>query len=245
MNTNRSMAWLREAVGGIKYPPDRWKAEKELYAHIIDRNRDFCKAGLTEREADERVCQVMGDPVEVRRELAAIHRPFWGFAFFALRVLVAGILIWALVSFAGNNQTLFQEFRPLVDGECFTLPRWVPQSGKTVCGDYTLTLKRAAWGEEKATGESCLLLDLKAATADPFLGAPRGLNYCTQLNMRAEDSRGRTYPVSLVNSRALVFTSRWLYCVRGIEPGADWVVVTLDLPDGPVWFSLRMKGAQP
>ena len=32
MNTNRSMAWLREAVGGIKYPPDRRRVEKELYA---------------------------------------------------------------------------------------------------------------------------------------------------------------------------------------------------------------------
>ena len=98
MTTNRSMAWLREAVGGIKYPPDRRRVEKELYAHVMQRNRDFLKDGCTEREADEKACAVMGDPVEVRRDLAAIHRPFWGYAFLLIRILVIGILAWALIT---------------------------------------------------------------------------------------------------------------------------------------------------
>lgn len=240
MKTNDSMRWLREAVGGIKYPPDRRRVERELYAHMLDRNRDFLKAGSTEREADEKVCAALGDPVEVRRELAAIHRPFWGYAYLFLRVLAFAILLWSLGSCLQKNQMLVHTFSPLVDGDRYTLSQWVPQSGKVRCGDYTLRIKRAAYGQEKETGEPCLLLELRAATADPFLGAPYLYFYA---DLQAEDSRGRTYPVQVMKSRELVFTSSWLLAVRGLDRGADWTVVTMDTENGPVWFTVCMRGS--
>lgn len=237
MNTNRSMAWLREAVGGIKYPPDRRKVEKELYTHIMQRNRDFLKEGCTEREADEKVCAAMGDPVEVRRDLAAIHRPFWGYAYLILRLLVIGILLWTLVSGVRSSQRLAGLFRPLVDEERYAVSRWFSQSDKVRCGDYTFRLKRAAYAKNRENGEDTLLLELEAKAADPLLGAP--LLYAAEIIL--QDNREQTYePVYPVLSRELVFTSRWLCRVSDFPPGADWAVLTLRGPEGPVWLTVQL-----
>ena len=235
MNTNLSMAWLREAVGGIKYPPDRRRVEKELYSHIMNRNRDYLKAGCTEREADEKVCTAMGDPVEIRRELAAIHRPFWGYAFLALRVLVIGILLWALIVCIRNSWRLSAAVRPLVDQERYTVARWIPQSGKVRCGDYVFRLKRAAYARDRETGEPCLLLELGTGTSDIRLGAPY-LPWDNELT----ESRGQTYPVSLAAQRELVFTCSILYRADGMEEGAEWAVLTIPGPEGPVWLTVQL-----
>ena len=237
MTTNRSMAWLREAVGGIKFPPDRRKVEKELYAHIMDRNRDFLRSGCTEREADEKVCAAMGDPVEVRRDLAAIHRPFWGYAFLFLRILVVGILLWSLVSGIRHRYTLTGLSRPLVDRERYSLSQWIPQSGKVRCGDYTFRLKKAAYGKNRAGVEDSLLLVLETDTWDPFLGAPE----LYALGLSLQDNRGKTYQtVYPAASRELVFTCRWLVSVPGFAPGADWAVLTLQGPEGPEWLTVQL-----
>ncbi|MBR5702213.1 MAG: hypothetical protein IKX47_07080 [Oscillospiraceae bacterium] len=237
MNTNRSMAWLREAVGGIKYPPDRRRVEKELYAHVMQRNRDFLKEGCSEREADEKACAAMGDPVEVRRDLASIHRPFWGYAFLALRILVVGILLWTLVSGVRNGGRLTDIFRPLVNRERYSLSQWIPQSGKVRCGDYTFRLKKAAYREDLAGGEDALVLVLDTNTPDPFLGAPELLS----LQLSLQDNRGKTYNfVYTAGCRELVFTCRWLVAVPGFDPGADWAVLTLQGPEGSEWLTVQL-----
>ena len=236
MNTNLSMAWLREAVGGIKYPPDRRRVEKELYAHVMQRNRDFLKEGCTEREADEKACAVMGDPVEVRRDLAAIHRPFWGYAFLLIRILVIGILAWALITGFSNPQLIIHKLSPLVNADRFSISRWMPQSGKVHCGDYTFRLRRAAFARDKETDEVCLLLELDTSTLDPFLGAPR----LPQESMTIQDSRGRVYALNYAAQRELVFTCRFLFVVHGMEEGADWGVLNLPGPEGTEWLTVQL-----
>ena len=235
MNTNRSMAWLREAVGGIKYPPDRRRVEKELYAHVMQRNRDFLKEGCTEREADEKACAAMGDPVEVRRDLAAIHRPFWGYATLILRILVVCIFLLALGYCLLNSQKIAYAFSPLVDGEKYSVEQWMSQSSVVKCGDYTLRLKKAAWAEEKETGESCLLLELEYAHLDPFLGSP-----WFSIQPQLEDSRGLVFPVHSVNNRELVFTGRYLWKVSA-KPGAVWAILTVAGPDGAERLTVRLE----
>ncbi len=238
MKTNRSMAWLREAAGGIKYPPDRKKVEEELYAHMVDRNRDFLRMGYTEREADERVCTVMGDPSAVRRELAAIHRPFWGYAFLVLRILAAGVLLWALISCLWHFRDIRLQLRPLSEGDRYTVARWVEQSSSARCGDYTLRLYRAGYAREQETGESCLLLEIEAVTPDPFLGSPLYTYLCADLQV--QDSRGEVYPVTFVDRRELVFTSRALLAVEGMPAGADWAVLELRGAEGPARLAIRL-----
>ena len=237
MNTNRSMAWLREAVGGIKYPPDRHKVEKELYNHMMDRNRDFLKAGCTEREADEKVCAAMGDPVEVRRELAELHRPFWGYAFLILRVLVVVAVIWGMFVHMGGFLKLGEYFTPLTARLSLTPGEWTGQRGSARCGDYTFRLCRSAYARDE-NGRSWLLLELRTSTADPLLGAPY---YSALLEEELQDSRGRVYPVTVLAQRELVFTSRILLGMPDLEPGADWAVLSLPNPEWGAWLTLRLK----
>lgn len=236
MKTNESMAWLREAVGGIKYPPDRRRVEKELYAHVMQRNRDFLKAGCTDREADKKACTAMGDPVEVRRDLAAIHRPFWGYAVLILRILVVCVFLWTLGYWLLHSQNIAYHFSPLVDGEKYSVGQWMPQSSGVKCGEYSIRLKRAAWAEEKKTGESCLLLELGFSHWDPFLENPLFM-----IQPQLEDSRGLVYPVDQLDSRDLVFTGGILWKVSA-EPGADWAILTLVGPEGTERLTVRLEG---
>lgn len=238
MNTNRSMAWLREAVGGIKYPPDRRRVEKELYAHVMQRNRDFLKEGCTEREADEKACAVMGDPVEVRRDLAAIHRPFWGYAYLFLRILVIGIFIWALIAFLAHSRSsgVLSSLFPKENPERYSVSRVIAQSEKARCGDYTFHLTRAAYGKSEETEEPCLLMELRASTLAPLLGTP----FFPFEPVTLTDSRGETYTVRYRGQWSLVFNSVFYLVAPGMEEGADWAVLTLPGPDGPVWLTLKL-----
>ena len=236
MKTNDCMAWLREAVGGIKYPPDRRRVEKELYAHVMQRNRDFLKEGCNAHEADKKACAVMGDPAELRRELAAIHRPFWGYAYLLLRILVVGIFLWALVAFLVHARFGAVNLIPRENTGNYSVSRWIPQSEKARCGDYTFRLIRAAYGEVQETGTPCLLLELLASTSDPFLGTP----FFPMEPVTLTDSRGEIYTVGYVSQWSLVFNSGFVLSVPGMEEGADWAVLTLPGPDGPVWLTLKL-----
>ena len=237
MNTNRSMAWLREAVGGIKYPPDRRRVEKELYAHVMQRNRDFLKEGCTEREADEKACAVMGDPVEVRRDLAAIHRPFWGYTFLILRLLLFAVAVWGVLFHMSGFLKLGQYLVPLSAQAGMTPEQWISQNGKAHCGDYTFRLCRAAYAADES-GQSWLLLELQATTPDPLLGGPF---YSALWDQELQDSRGRVYSVKALSQKEPVFNTRILLGVQDMEPGADWAVLTLPGPEGPAWLTVRLK----
>ena len=237
MKTNDSMAWLREAVGGIKYPPDRKRVEKELYAHVMQRNRDFLKEGCTEREADEKACAVMGDPVEVRRDLAAIHRPFWGYTFLILRLLLFAVAVWGVLFHMSGFLKLGQYLVPLSAQAGMTPEQWISQNGQAHCGDYTFHLCRAAYAADES-GQSWLLLELQATTPDPLLGGPF---YSALWDQELQDSRGRVYSVKALSQKELVFNTRILLGVKDMEPGADWAVLTLPGPEGPAWLTVRLK----
>ena len=73
--------WLIRATKGIKYRPDRQEVYGELYQHIEDRYLDFLEQGMKEEEAEENALRVMGDADEIAPQLAAIHRPFWGYLY--------------------------------------------------------------------------------------------------------------------------------------------------------------------
>ena len=85
------------------------------------------------------------------------------------------------------------------------------------------------------TGEPCLLIELRASTPDPVLGPP---SFATGPTLM--DSRGQTYTVSFLARWSLVFNSTFLLIADGMEEGADWAVLTLQGPEGPVFMTLRL-----
>ena len=74
----RFQAWYRRAVSKIIYIPDRIAAEQELKDHMEDCYEQLLAQGFSPEEAELRTVEAMGDADEVARQLAAVHRPFWG-----------------------------------------------------------------------------------------------------------------------------------------------------------------------
>ena len=69
--------WLDRATAAIRFGPDRKEVRAELEAHLEDKALDFQRIfpGLTEAEARERAVSEMGDPMEIGKELAKVHKP--------------------------------------------------------------------------------------------------------------------------------------------------------------------------
>ena len=78
--------------------PDREEVRAELEAHLEDKALDFQRIfpGLTEAEARERAAAEMGDPEEIGKELARIHKPWLGYLWRASRVLIVLLVLWHL-----------------------------------------------------------------------------------------------------------------------------------------------------
>jgi len=73
--------WSTHAASLIRYPPDRKAVQQELRDHLEDRFEDFTHQGLSEPDAVDKTLEAMGDAWEIAPMLAAIHRPFWGYAY--------------------------------------------------------------------------------------------------------------------------------------------------------------------
>ena len=73
--------WLDRATAAIRFGPDRKEVRAELEAHLEDKALDFQRIfpGLTEAEARERAVSEMGDPMEIGKELAKVHKPWLGY----------------------------------------------------------------------------------------------------------------------------------------------------------------------
>ena len=73
-------AWLDTAVSGIRFGPDRRAVRAELEDHIEDKLAGLRRAfpNIPGEEAQERALSAMGDPEELKTELARVHRPWLG-----------------------------------------------------------------------------------------------------------------------------------------------------------------------
>lgn len=86
--------WVGAATGGIRFKPDREAVQAELLAHIEDKRADLRRLypEMNERELDALVTRQMGDPGQVGRALARLHRPWLGWLWRASQVLLGLIL---------------------------------------------------------------------------------------------------------------------------------------------------------
>lgn len=92
--------WCREATGKIKYPPDRRAVREELMGHLEDKREEISGQGLSGEALDEAVLTAMGDARTLAPQLAAVHRPFWGFAYSICKYLAIALICAALVALA-------------------------------------------------------------------------------------------------------------------------------------------------
>ena len=101
--SNPAGQWLDAAVAKIRFGPDRREVRAELSAHLEDKALDFQRIfpGLTENEARERAVSEMGDPMEIGKELAKVHRPWLGYIWRVSQVLL-GMVLLSFLAEVGN-----------------------------------------------------------------------------------------------------------------------------------------------
>ena len=238
--------WLRDAVKYVKFPPDRRKVQAELYEHMISRNLDFLAGGASEEEADKLVCRAMGDPEEVGKALAEVHKPFWGYFLRTLRIVTAIVLLLLAVhvlrthsAYNGSNLSWYTGVRSAYEAH---MDRWIGQSSAEKCGDYRFRLRRAGVA---STGEGdryipegdSLVLELRASTWDPGLGTP-------QLESRklvVEDSQGKRYEAFVLGSMDWILFSDMVIVARDFDPAAEWAVLSYDTGERSFRLPVRLE----
>ena len=109
--------WLDTAVSGIRFAPDRKTVRAELQAHIEDKTADLERIfpGIPPGEARERALAGMGDPEEVKAELARVHKPWLGYLWKVSRVLAALLLVVTLFQYGTGALETWIDYRNMVN----------------------------------------------------------------------------------------------------------------------------------
>ena len=90
--------WLETATKGIRFKPDRLAAEAELREHLEDKTADMARIFHIEgEEAEREALKRMGDPEEIGKKLAQIHKPWLGYLWTASRLAVFFALVITLL----------------------------------------------------------------------------------------------------------------------------------------------------
>ena len=87
--------WLEKATKDIRFGPDRREVRAELDAHLEDKIADLRRIfpDIPLEEAEQRAVAQMGDPEQVGRELAKLHKPWLGYLWRASQALLAALAL--------------------------------------------------------------------------------------------------------------------------------------------------------
>ena len=226
--------WLDAATKAIRFGPDRRTVRSELSAHLEDKALDFQRIfpGLTQEEAQDRAASEMGDPAEIGKELARLHKPLLGYAWLASKVLLGVVIGAAVLLFA--NRTYQDGISNLLDGphswygdsdppiaaiyKGVELDYLGPlaDSGPVQAGEYTFSTDCGElWNVTMGNGETSRVVYFQLEVRHPR--PMERLNYLVEENMWAQDDRGGVILSSREYYDDMVYPERGLYHVLHID----------------------------
>ena len=250
--------WLDAATRAIRFGPDRRAVRSELSAHLEDKALDFQRIfpGLTEEEAQERAAAEMGDPVEIGKELAKIHRPWLGYLWRASQGLAGGALIWLVVVAVPLAWSWLNPRETETEESLWTYEAEIPFSsqGPVQAGGYTLqvegTLKIIEGndvGELALTWTAFRPLVWEEPTSHLYWQAEDNLGnvYFSHADLDLAIYVAETYryvPATTWERSGLGWTGRSQ--VWNVPREAQWVRLILDFDEEPITIVLeREEGA--
>lgn len=100
-------SWCDQVCGQIRFGPDRDAVREELDGHLEDHCRAIQEDGVEEAEAERLALLSMGDPVEVGKELDAVHQPLLGYLWLISKVaVIALVLVTAVLGLQQGKVTI-------------------------------------------------------------------------------------------------------------------------------------------
>ena len=226
--------WLDAATKAIRFGPDRRTVRSELSAHLEDKALDFQRIfpDLTQEEAQDRAASEMGDPAEIGKELARLHKPLLGYAWLASKVLLGVVIGAAVLLFA--NRTYQSGLSNLLDGPHSWYGDYDPpiaaiykgveldylgplaDSGPVQAGEYTFSTDCGElWNVIMGNGETSRVVYFQLEVRHPR--PMEQLNYLVEENMWAQDDRGGVILSSREYYDDMVYPERGLYHVLHID----------------------------
>lgn len=197
--------WCEKAVSGIIFPPDRKKVYDELMDHVTDHYDALVEQGIDRDTAQMIAVASMGDAEVIAPQLAAIHRPFWGYFLRATRILLVLLACAAFLSgipYLWNtsySQPRFERYDPYADTYIsdqtgITQRMFYAEPNQVAESDgYRLTLTRAAWDHTDFADEESGELDMFYFQIEIFNPLPWAEDTEMTRWMWAEDSLGNYY----------------------------------------------------
>lgn len=149
--------WCTHAVCEIAFPPDRKRVSQELLDHMNDHCDDLIAQGYPADDAKKLTIDAMGNADEIAWQLAAIHRPFWGYLLRASRILLIALLLITVIPFSLFISNPKYSEPPAGRFDPYTLTYICDETGSTTpilitapkrsvsCNGYTIRVSKAVW----------------------------------------------------------------------------------------------------
>ena len=229
--------WLDKATAAIRFGPDRKSVRAELSAHLEDKALDFQRIfpDMTREEAWERAVSDMGDPMEVGKELAKVHKPWLGYLWRASQVLLALTILnfMAAVGTLRYNPDRGPELEGTVEAV------FVGQEAVRV-NTYTLWVEEASLlqgtGELHITWRAaspCFWETPNGEFSQAWTGVDdQGTIYTSIWDRALDGERMPPYVSSLRFTGALVW--RGEQTVYGVPQEAQWIQINIETGEGTV-----------
>lgn len=236
MKHNSFSSWCQQATAKIRYGPDRQAVSHELMAHLEDHRDSLIEHGMDEAAATQEALKAMGNPEEIAPQLAAIHRPFWGYMESITRVLAILMTIfviffsligrysfgmpWDHNSERDNFTIMEQTHNPLVD---------VEQNVSASLEPFTYTVTRVAVYPFQIEYSECLIR-LDVAGDGIFCTGHKPINY-----FWATDNLGNLYysdshsyagdsQIQVLSPQVYLFHSTYELIIRNFDRNAtQWI----------------------
>ena len=133
MQKIRLIQWCEIATCRIRFGPDRKKVTDELMGHLEDRRDALMEQGMDEQEATEKALEAMGDAKEIAPQLAAVHRPFWGYLLRSSKIAAIILLCLCLLTVDKYVKNLkLQETPTLRDFDIYTTESYGADTNRTL-----------------------------------------------------------------------------------------------------------------
>ena len=144
-DSSKQAGWLDTAVAGIRFGPDRAAVRAELEAHLEDKQADLRRIfpDMTAEEAETRTLEDMGDPAEIGKELARIHKPWLGYLWRASKWIAILLVVLLMAANILNNDHYQSAGYPLWGA--FSTVHGPQEGEKTELGGYTFQIVGAAY----------------------------------------------------------------------------------------------------
>ena len=229
--------WLDKATAAIPFGPDRKSVRAELSAHLEDKALDFQRIfpDMTQEEAQARAVSDMGDPAEVGKELAKVHKPWLGYLWRASQVLLALTILnfMAAVGTLRYNPDRGPELEGTVEAV------FVGQEAVRV-NTYTLWVEEASLlqgtGELHITWRAaspCFWETPNGEFSQAWTGVDdQGTIYTSIWDRALDGERMPPYVSSLRFTGALVW--RGEQTVYGVPQEAQWIQINIETGEGTV-----------